>query len=191
MAAETKSNVVDITQRLQKKLKEQREQNKKEKGAQKATQNSRPVQVPVDAKNILDMSARRKEMINTERRNVRRTVLSQFIGAFIVHPTKGLESVAVYDVSDGGLSFDLPLESGRFNNGETVSMRIYLAHDLYFPFTAKVTNVRPSDGANRHGVVFEAGQPASETLTHFVKFLECVATVARRDSGDRLVGRAD
>ena len=70
-------------------------------------------------------------------------------------------------------------------------MRIYLSHDLYFSFSVKIVNVRRTDGACRHGAVFEKSQPASPTLFHFVKFLEGVATIARRDEGERLIGRID
>jgi len=180
MAAETKGNVLDLTKRIKQKRQEARKNPPQS--------NEQVIQMPTA---VLDMTARRCEMINDERRQVRRTVLSHFIGAFVVNPAKGLETVTIFDISENGISFDLSKEAGKYQEGETVSMRIYLSHELYFPFTVRIANVRPGDGVNRHGGELEKDQPASSTLQHFVKFLEGLATVARKDQGDRILGRAE
>ena len=44
---------------------------------------------------VVDMTARRNEVLNQERRKVKRTILSEFIGAFLVIPQKGLCKVAL------------------------------------------------------------------------------------------------
>src|SRR5690242_9859515 len=91
---------------------------------------------------IVDMTERREAMLQQERRRVRRTILSEFIGVHVVVPNHGLMSVNLFDIADGGLSFDVKGKAGRFRTGELVAMRVYLNHQTYFPFVVRVTNVR-------------------------------------------------
>jgi hypothetical protein len=142
---------------------------------------------------LIDLNERREEKLASEKRAVTRTVLSQFLGVFLVLPNKGLQPVSLHDVSEAGLSFDLPTEVGSYEISETVTMRIYLSHDTYFSFHAKIANKRSSSsqGVARHGAVFRKDDESFKTLFYFTKFLENVGLVARRDTGDRLLGRID
>lgn len=143
----------------------------------------------VDPSPIYDMTERRQEIIRQERREVRRTILTGFIGAFAVLPEKGLLKVEVYDISDNGMAFDIEEGKGRFKSGEEVAMRIYLNFQTYFPFTVKVKNVRniQDEGSVRHGVNFVKGTMNDEALSHFVKFIETVSASLERDTGDVMV----
>jgi hypothetical protein len=142
---------------------------------------------------LISLTERREEKQAAEKRTVTRTVLSQFLGVFVILPNKGLQPVALYDVSEAGLSFDIPNEVGSYNISESITMRIYLSHDTYFSFQVKVANKRSpeGDGVSRHGAVFKKDDESFKTLFYFTKFLENVSQVARRDSGDRLLGRID
>lgn len=142
---------------------------------------------------LIDLNERREEKLASEKRAVTRTVLSQFLGVFLVLPNKGLQPVSLHDVSEAGLSFDLPEEVGSYEISETVTMRIYLSHDTYFSFHAKIANKRDSSsqGVVRHGAVFRKDDESFKTLFYFTKFLENVGLVARKDTGDRLLGRID
>lgn len=135
---------------------------------------------------ILDMTQKRQEMITRERREVKRTILTEFVGAFVVLPNKGLLKVALYDISDGGVAFDLEMMDGRFQNGEEVAMRVYLNHTTYFPFIIKVSNSRVlrEDGLIRHGANFVKGTINDVALHHFVKFIESVSASLKTDDGD-------
>ena len=139
-----------------------------------------------DAAVVLDMTERRQAALQEERRTVRRTILTEFIGAFVVIPGYGLKKVALYDISEKGLSFDLEFELGKLNLGEEVGMRVYLSQFTYFPFACNVTNVRevPEEGVSRHGVNFVSDTVNEEALMHFVKFIELVSVDLHRDSGD-------
>ncbi|MCB0365416.1 MAG: PilZ domain-containing protein [Bdellovibrionaceae bacterium] len=138
---------------------------------------------------IVDMTERRNEQIKQERRQVKRTILTEFIGAFAVVPQKGLMRVALYDISENGLAFDMETETGKFVKGEELAMRVYLNQVTYFPFVVKVRNVRavPEEDCYRHGVDFVKGSLNNEALTHFVKFIETVSASLERDSGDVMV----
>lgn len=143
---------------------------------------------------LVDLEAQRTIVRESERRQVTRTVLSQFVGAFVVINGKGLQASTLYDVSETGLSFDMPVEVGEFVIGEEIGMRIYLNHDTYFPFSVKITNIRymeQGSGIVRHGAAFNKKDPSYECLSHFVKFLQEVSIVSRKDRGERIVGRVD
>lgn len=140
---------------------------------------------------IVDMTEARQAIINRERRNVKRTILTEFIGAFVVLPERGLYRVSLYDISEKGLSFDIDLPLGHYKKEEEVAMRVYLNHKTYFTFIAKISNTRVFEEENviRHGANFVKGTINDVALHHFVKFIETVSASLRTDSGDILVSQ--
>ena len=138
---------------------------------------------------VVDMTERRNEMLTEERRKVRRTILTEFVAAHVVVPEHGLKRIALYDVSDGGLAFDMDIEAGSFKAGEEVNLRIYLNQQTYFPFVVKVSHAREvsEEGVTRHGCGFRKGTVNDVALHHFIKFIETVSATLRTDSGDVMV----
>src|ERR1035437_2399629 len=163
-------NVIDLTQRLKKQA--------------KATKAYKGPTSPV-----IDMTEKRNEILLQERRKVKRTLLSEFVGAFVLIPRKGLLKVTLYDISENGLSFDMVEDSGHFSMNEEVAMRVYLNQQTYFPFVVKVQNLRNIDDENvfRHGVNFVKGTINDQALFHFVKFIETVSASLEGDAGDIVV----
>jgi hypothetical protein len=135
---------------------------------------------------VLDITEARQEIINSERREVKRTILTEFIGAFAVLPEHGLLRVAVYDISDNGISFDLEMGKGKFSPDEEIAMRVYLNHKTYFSFVVVVNNSRliPSEEVVRHGTSYVKGTVNDVALHHFVKFIETVSASLKTDDGD-------
>jgi len=138
---------------------------------------------------VLDMTQRRNEILVEERREVKRTILTEFVGAFVVVPQKGLLKVAIYDISDNGIAFDMEESEGKFNAGDEVAMRVYLNQHTYFPFTVLVQNSRwiDDESVQRHGANFDKETVNQESLYHFVKFIETVSASLERDGGDVMV----
>ena len=58
---------------------------------------------------IVDITEKRQEMIEEEKRGVKRTLLTEFIGVHLVVPNKGLTKCALYDISELAGSH-LPME---------------------------------------------------------------------------------
>ncbi len=174
------NNVIDLTSRLKQK-------RKKKKSDTEAAAPS--VEHPHQAVEVKDISELRQSAIAEDRRKVKRTILTEFLGTHIVIPKVGLKKVLLFDISTSGVSFDIEKKLGFFQEGEEVAMRIYLNHNAYFPFTLKVQNIRydQDEDVYRHGAYFEKGSVNEEALFHFVKFLETVATSLKKDSGDVLV----
>lgn len=142
---------------------------------------------------ITDITAARDEIINSDRRQVRRTILTEFISLHAVVPGHGLLKVFLYDINDKGLSFDLEEQRGHYNVGDVVEMRIYLNHQTYFRIETKVAHVThvEDEGLTRHGCNFTNDSMNSEALGHFVKFLESVTASLRKDNGDILVSKVN
>ena len=138
---------------------------------------------------VHDITESRQEILSRDRREVKRTILTEFVGAFVVLPEKGLMKVALYDISENGLAFELDMLEGAFQNGDEVAMRVYLNHTTYFPFTIRVSNGRLIEGESivRHGANFVKGTMNDVALHHFVKFIETVSASLKTDTGDVLV----
>lgn len=156
--------------------------------SQKSVRKKADLRTSVEAP-VVDMTERRNEILRQERRHVKRTILTEFIGSFAVVPQKGLMRVSIYDVSDNGLAFDMQTEQGRFREGEEVALRVYLNHTSYFPFTVKIKNVRSfkDEGLYRHGSDLIKESLNAEAWRFFVKFIESVSASLQSDEGDILV----
>lgn len=168
------SNVIDISKR-----------RKAPKVAEKAAKGK---STNADAA-VVDMTERREAILSSERRQVKRTILSEFIAAFILVPEKGLQKVSIYDISGDGIAFDLDFSSGNLKEGEEVAMRVYLNQFTYFPFVVSIVNARaiPAEGITRHGCGFLKATVNEDALRHFVGFIESVSASLKTDHGDVMV----
>lgn len=138
---------------------------------------------------IVNLTELRQEIIEQERRGVKRTLLQEFVGLHLIIPTKGLSKCAIYDISENGLAFDMPTESGQFKKGEEVALRVYLNHQTYFPFVVRITHLQhvEEEGIYRYGSAFQKDTINDTALFHFAKFIENVSAYLRTDHGDVLV----
>ena len=167
-----KDNVIDITSYRQ--SKQAQEPNAKAKSARAS---------------VLNMTERRQEILMRERRQVKRTILTEFVGAFAVIPQQGLLKVSLYDISDQGLAFDIEAPRGALTVGETVAFRVYLNRKTYFPFFVTVQNIRAitEEAVYRHGAFFEKETVNAKALHHFIRFIETVSASLHGDEGDIMV----
>ena len=140
----------------------------------------------LEALPVRNITAERQSTIKKERREVRRTILRDFIGAFVVLPERGLLKVSLFDISEKGISFDMEVGEGHFNEQEKIAMRIYINHKTFFGFVVDVANVRlfEKEGIVRHGSNVVKGSVNDVALHHFVKFIETVSANLETDSGD-------
>lgn len=143
------------------------------------------------AAQVVDMTGPRQAILSDERRELRRTILTEFVGAFVVVPERGLLRVALYDISVDGLSFEVEVGEGYFGREEPIAMRIYLNHKTYFEFVVKVkwSEIHDDLGVIRQGARFVKNTVNEEALEHFVKFIEAVSVNLRADEGDLQISR--
>ena len=135
---------------------------------------------------VLSYEEKKQLILVHERRHIKRTILSEFISAMVVIPEKGLIRVAIYDISENGIYFDMELDQGSFKVGEEICMRVYLNHKTYFPIavTVKHVTVEHSEGVIRHGTGFMGNVENDAALQYFVKFIETVSLGLKKDEGD-------
>jgi hypothetical protein len=149
-----------------------------------------PFKPAVETHEVLNYDEQKKRILFHERRQAKRTILTEFVSAMIVIPEKGLIKVGLYDISEEGISFDLDASLGQFKIDEELSIRVYLNHKTYFPMTIRVKHVthEPIEGVVRHGTIFLRGH-ALETssdaaLQYFIRFIETAVAQLRKDDGD-------
>lgn len=144
---------------------------------------------PEQEASVVDISELRSEAVNEDRRQVRRTILTEFIAVHTVVPGMGLMKVALFNVNDNGLAFDIDFKRGHFQVGEEVAMRVYLNHQTYFPFVVKVRHITDiaDEEVHRHGCEFVKGTINDVALHHFIKFIENVSASLKHDKGDVIV----
>lgn len=166
---ENMSNIIDIRARLK----------TKSEGKSSAKQ----------AGNVVDISQIRSEVLEEERRKVRRTILTEFIAVHTLVPGIGLMKVSLFNINESGVAFDIDSPKGHFQVGEEVAMRVYLNSNTYFPFVAKIKHVThiEDEGVHRHGCEFVNGTINDVALHHFIKFIETVSASLKQDKGDVIV----
>lgn len=139
---------------------------------------------------VVNYAEKKRKMLFQERRQAKRTILTEFVSAMVVLPEKGLMKVALYDISDEGISFDVETSQGQFKIDEEISIRVYLNHKTYFPMTVQVKHVthEPIEGVVRHGTVFLRGaqleSSSDAALQYLIRFIETAGAQLRKDDGD-------
>ena len=84
------------------------------------------------------MTERRKEIISEERRQVKRTILTEFVGACAIVPGRGLIKLLYMIFPDSGIAMDVDFEVGQFKVGEEVAIRVYLNQKHIFPLPLRL-----------------------------------------------------
>ena len=142
-------------------------------------------QVQKDA-NVVSYDEQKQKFLVHERRQIKRTILSEFVSAMVVIPEKGLMKVGIFDISDQGISFDMEMDQGSFKIDEEISMRVYLNHKTYFPIAVQVKHatLEASEAVIRHGTVFLRQSENDAALQYFVRFIESVSLGLKKDNGD-------
>ena len=148
-----------------------------------------PAEKSKESANVVDYAEQKQKMLMFERRQIKRTILTEFVSAMVVVPDKGLLKVSIYDISEQGVSFDTEFDQGAFKVDEVVSMRVYLNQKTYFPITVQVKHIvnETTEGVMRHGSVFLRQAATDDALQYFVKFIESVSQGLQNDNGDLMV----
>jgi hypothetical protein len=138
------------------------------------------------AASVVSITELRNDALTEDRRKVRRTILTEFIAVHTVVPGMGLMKVALFNIHEDGLAFDIDFKKGHFQPGEEIAMRVYLNHQTYFSFVVKIKHITDvsDEEVHRHGCEFVRGTINDVALHHFVKFVETVSASLKHDNGD-------
>lgn len=143
------------------------------------------------ADQVFDFDTEKKKLLFHERRQVKRTILSEFMSAMVVLPELGLLKVGLFDISEEGISFETEEGAGQFKIGEQLLMRVYLNQKTYFPIQVSVKHATfdVKSGLTRHGTEFVIGASNDVALQHLVKFVESASSGLKKDDGDLMFTR--
>lgn len=149
-----------------------------------------PNQAVKESANIINYDEQKQIILSQERRQIKRTMLTEFINAMVVVPEKGLLQVTIHDISEHGIAFDVEYDQGCFKVDEEVSLRVYLNQKTYFPITVQVKRITEEsfEGVMRHGSEFIREPKTDAALQYFIKFIESVShQCLQKDNGDLMV----
>ncbi len=138
---------------------------------------------------VFDVTQRIQDRQAEDRRKIKRVVLNDFISAHVYVPGRGLLKIALKDITDKGLAFEIDEKQGQFTRGENLEIRFYLNHETYFKFQVAVAHgaFSADDAIYRHGCQFVGDSLNNVALNHFVLFLQNIAASLRTDKGDRII----
>lgn len=138
---------------------------------------------------VHDITQRIQDRQAEDRRKIKRVVLNDFISAHVYIPGRGCLKIALKDITDKGLAFEIDEKQGQFTRGENLEIRFYLNHETYFKFHIQVAHSAfvSEEASYRHGCQFVGDSLNNVALNHFVLFLQNIAASLRTDKGDRII----
>lgn len=144
---------------------------------------------------VINFSKAREEKIEEKRRKYERVIFKHILGLYCVAEKKGLRALELVDVSEDGLSFQLPKNSQNIEfidsngiAGKSLTFRLYFSQDSFLPIVVNVQNQRDcieeGQAFVRFGCSIDPATQSYETFKIFVKFLSKYAETSHQDSGD-------
>jgi len=123
-----------------------------------------------------------------ERRHSKRRPILETFSIFIVIPQKGLYRLAVHDMSEDGMNFNVDIEgepifSFQPKVGESIDIRIYLNKSLYIPLSIQVVRITQHPSGRRVGAEFHHKKSESYKAFHtLLHLLDSIVNVLRIDN---------
>jgi hypothetical protein len=140
---------------------------------------------------VINFNKAREAKIEERRRRYERVLFKQLLGVYCVSEGEGLKAVELVDVSEDGLSFQLPIHSKNIdavNMNTEFTFRFYFSQDTFIPMTVKVQNKRScvENGQKfyRFGCTVDQTSQSYEAYKIFVMFLAKYAETSHQDKGD-------
>lgn len=140
---------------------------------------------------VINFNKIREEKIEEKRRKYERVIFKQILGLYCVAENKALRALELVDVSEDGLSFQLPIHSKNLDfieEGKSVPFRFYFSQDSFLPIVVNIQNKRHciEEGQKyvRFGCSIDPTTQSYETYRLFVKFLSKYAETSHQDTGD-------
>lgn len=122
-----------------------------------------------------------------ERRRARRRSVMGTFSLFAVIPKKGVHRLAIQDISDLGMAFDLDVEGESptdfpLEKGETISLRFYLNQSLFLPLDVRIARLEETPQGRRAGGEFvQTDGKGYKAFLSFLKLMDEVIDIAQID----------
>lgn len=138
---------------------------------------------------VVDFEEVRAKKLDEKRRKTERIIFKHLLGVYAVSEQEQLREIELIDVSEEGLSFQIPIRQGGTLPIEMreVNLRLYFSQDTYIPLRLKVQNSKHYvDGTGqyaRFGCSVDNTLQSYSAYQQFVRFLKCYAEHAHQDTG--------
>tara|TARA_Y100000590_G_scaffold460075_2_gene618596 strand:- start:626 stop:1084 length:459 start_codon:yes stop_codon:yes gene_type:complete len=142
-----------------------------------------------DSKQVVDFNEVRTERLDQKRRKTQRILFKQMMGIYSVSEGKDLRSIEILDVSEDGLSFQVPFNAKDPwpADEKEVVLRLYFSQETYLPIHVEIKNSRPSiqEGIRyvQYGCTVDKHVSSYKTFNQFVGFLKSYSENAHQDTG--------
>ena len=141
---------------------------------------------------VLDFNQKRKDNIETKRRNFERILFQNFLGADSVIDQNGtIYPITLVDVSHEGCLFQIPWDlnkEDKYPADTEILLRMYFSKKSYIPTVVKVKygNEFIDNGQTymQYGCEFDKSMPSFEAMSYFIEFLYKFAEHSVIDKGD-------
>ncbi len=143
---------------------------------------------------VISFTKARKEHVEEKRRKYERILFKQILGAYCLIENEGLKAIELVDLSNEGLSFQLPLNSKNLTSikeGKVITLRLYFSEQTYLPVVLKIENKRPcienGQQFQRFGCSISKDTQSFAAYHSFVTFLAQYAEASHQDGGEHKV----
>lgn len=130
---------------------------------------------------VLSFDSARKEQIEERRRNYERVLFKNVLGVYsVMEQQRGLHAIELLDISDKGMSFQLPLNSDmRPEIGDVLNIRLYFASQSFLPVAIKIVRVMDSisEGVpvHQYGCEIDTSFKSYQAVHYLYQFIKACA----------------
>lgn len=138
---------------------------------------------------IVNLSKVREEKIEERRREYERIVFKNTLGVYTVMDQSGLHAIDLIDISEGGLSFQVPEKKAlEVKEGDNLNLRFYISTDTYILVGIKVVRsfsaIDQGQVMHRYGCLIDKTMASYAAIFHFVQFIaKCAEHGHKEESG--------
>ena len=139
---------------------------------------------------IVDFTRVRAQKMEDKRRKTERIFFKHLLGVYSVAGESQLRQIEIMDISEEGLSFQIPHDVNKPwpEDLKEFPIRLYFSQDTYLPLNLKIQNSNPAieDGrrVTRFGCLIDKTLSSYPAYQGFVKFLKLYSEHAHKDMGD-------
>ena len=139
---------------------------------------------------VVDFTEYRAQRLEEKRRKNERILINHFLGVYAVSGLDSLYQVELIDLSDGGCSFQVPVDANKpwTEDKKDFTIRLYFSQENFLSVPVSVQNKKTvtvnGHRFTRYGCSVDDSASTYEAYTAFVKFLKSYSAVSEKDSGN-------
>jgi hypothetical protein len=143
-----------------------------------------------DSTAVVDFGQARAQKLEEKRRKTERIFFRHLISVYSVVADTAMCPIELIDVSEDGLSFQIPYDAERPWPADLheIPIRLYFSQDTYLEILARIENSSP--GIENHARYVRFGCAVDREMSwypayqQFVRFLHAYSEHAHKDKGD-------